>query len=352
MNAHASTPSGGSDRVAEAVVMMFFLSRAHKTQLQAFLSMQLNWSINMQLYIYLIATPFPPPVIGSHKEKHLTPPFTNLREMMATVDFEDIMRDAIDKGATPRGVVASRKAGVLPDAKPLTLQSTFWITSCTKLLTAIACLQCVEQGLFSLNSPNDVTKLLPEYAHPEILIGQSYDETSREQNYIAADAYPLNGMGHDLNYIPRLIARRKGRNEAPRAFREEWEYGAGADWVGAMVERASGLKVSAFMQKHIWEPLSIKCLTFHVESNEMVREHLVSFSARNPDTNPLEHPPDSITANPAPDAMGGAGVYGSLVDYAAVLGSILKDDGKLLNSDSVEEERRPHLSEASKRLFM
>lgn len=101
----------------------------------------------------------------------MTPPFTNLREMMATVDFEDIMRDAIDKGATPRGVVASRKAGVLPDAKPLTLQSTFWITSCTKLLTAIACLQCVEQGLFSLNSPNDVTKLLPEYAHPEILIG-------------------------------------------------------------------------------------------------------------------------------------------------------------------------------------
>ncbi|KAF7973271.1 hypothetical protein HWV62_15709 [Athelia sp. TMB] len=207
------------------------------------------------------------------------------------------------------------KAGVLSYSKPLALQSTFCIASCTKLLTAIACLQCVEQDLFSLDSPDDVAKLLPEYAHPEILIGldgQGKAMMAPAENKISLRQMLTHssGMGYDLDYIPRLVAWRKSKNEAPRAFDmsvrdpsclifepdEEWEYGASADWAGAMAERVSGLNLSAFMQKHIWEPLSIKHLTFHVESNGMVRQHLVSVPARNPDTGRLEHSPDSIIA--------------------------------------------------------
>lgn len=42
--------------------------------------------------------------------------------------------------------------------------STYWIASCTKLLTTIAALQCVELGLFSLDSAEDVRRLIPERA--------------------------------------------------------------------------------------------------------------------------------------------------------------------------------------------
>lgn len=53
--------------------------------------------------------------------------------------------------------------------KPLTPDTTMWIASCTKLMTAIASLQCVERGL--LNLDEDVTSILPEWKNPKILVG-------------------------------------------------------------------------------------------------------------------------------------------------------------------------------------
>ncbi|KZP22318.1 hypothetical protein FIBSPDRAFT_890437 [Athelia psychrophila] len=46
------------------------------------------------------------------------------------------------------------------------------------------------------------------------------------------------------------------------------------------------------------------------------------------------------------DGLGGGGVYGSPVEYLRVLGSLLRDDGKLLQSASVDELFRPQLSKA------
>lgn len=52
---------------------------------------------------------------------------------------------------------------------PITPDTTMWIASCTKLMTAIASLQCVERGL--LNLDDDVSSILPEFKTPQILIG-------------------------------------------------------------------------------------------------------------------------------------------------------------------------------------
>jgi CubicO group peptidase (beta-lactamase class C family) len=49
------------------------------------------------------------------------------------------------------------------------LNAIFWLASCTKLLSAIAALQCVERGKFSLDE--DVTRLLPELKDIDILTG-------------------------------------------------------------------------------------------------------------------------------------------------------------------------------------
>ena len=43
------------------------------------------------------------------------------------------------------------------------------MASCTKLLTTIAVLQCVERGLIGLD--DDVARILPELAELEILTG-------------------------------------------------------------------------------------------------------------------------------------------------------------------------------------
>ena len=119
---------------------------------------------------------------------------------MAT--FEELMRDAVARKVVPGAVLVAtnraglpnvllRKcqqvltihpgtfnyaetfgyAGLAPNYKPLQLDSTFYVASCTRLMTTICALQCVEKGLFSLDSSEDVKRPIPEMAGAEILTG-------------------------------------------------------------------------------------------------------------------------------------------------------------------------------------
>lgn len=49
------------------------------------------------------------------------------------------------------------------------LDATMWIASCTKMMTTVAAMQCVERGLLSLDA--DVSEILPELKGLEILTG-------------------------------------------------------------------------------------------------------------------------------------------------------------------------------------
>ena len=48
---------------------------------------------------------------------------------------------------------------------PMADDQVFWIASCTKIVTAIACMQLVERGTLSLHEP--LGTLCPELAEPE-----------------------------------------------------------------------------------------------------------------------------------------------------------------------------------------
>jgi hypothetical protein len=54
--------------------------------------------------------------------------------------------------------VRSLKPGV--GNEPLTTDSVIWVASCTKLVTTIAAMQCVERGLVTLD--RDVRSIVPE----------------------------------------------------------------------------------------------------------------------------------------------------------------------------------------------
>jgi CubicO group peptidase (beta-lactamase class C family) len=58
----------------------------------------------------------------------------------------------------------------------MTVDTTMWIASCTKLMTTIAVLQCVEKGLLDLDE--HVGRFLPELADPDLLYG--FDEETGE----------------------------------------------------------------------------------------------------------------------------------------------------------------------------
>lgn len=51
----------------------------------------------------------------------------------------------------------------------MTMDTVFWIASCTKLLATMACLQAVEKGILKLDDHKQVYELCPELAKVQVL---------------------------------------------------------------------------------------------------------------------------------------------------------------------------------------
>ena len=75
---------------------------------------------------------------------------------------------AVDKQGNEICAVPSGHKG-LKSKQPMTLDTVFWIASCTKLLATMACMQAVEQGSLSLDDHKQVYKLCPELEKVKVL---------------------------------------------------------------------------------------------------------------------------------------------------------------------------------------
>jgi len=74
----------------------------------------------------------------------------------------------IGKDGTELFAQAAGKRGY-GSSDPMTLDSIFWIASCTKMITGVACMQLVEQGKLSLDDPAQVESLCPELKDVKVL---------------------------------------------------------------------------------------------------------------------------------------------------------------------------------------
>ena len=96
--------------------------------------------------------------------------------------LDSIFASAISSGQLPGGVIAASSAdGTFNylkafghtssdlDSPALSTDATFFIASATKLLTAIAALQCVDRGLLTLDE--DVSRVLIELRGVQVLKG-------------------------------------------------------------------------------------------------------------------------------------------------------------------------------------
>lgn len=52
----------------------------------------------------------------------------------------------------------------------MTLDNVFWIASCTKMLTGVACMQLVEQGVLKLDDGKQLEDLCPELKKLQVLL--------------------------------------------------------------------------------------------------------------------------------------------------------------------------------------
>lgn len=85
-----------------------------------------------------------------------------------------IVFQAVDRTGKILNATASGVRG-LDDKHPMTMDTTFWIASCTKMITSIAVMQLVEQGKADLDSADQLEKVVPEMKEVKIIEGVDAD---------------------------------------------------------------------------------------------------------------------------------------------------------------------------------
>lgn len=256
-----------------------------------------------------------------------------------------------------------------PASPPVSPTTVMRLASCTKLATTVAALQCVERGLFDLHSTNDVERLLPEWTNPQVLTGL---EDGREQLQPAKEKMTLvhllthtSGMTYD--FLPPLMQWRASRGEGVLCMRGPitevfqhplvcdpgtgFAYGSGLDLVGLMVARATSSTLEEYMREHIFSVLDMNDTSFWPMNIDNIAERLMPMCTRLSPDAPLvdgDHSEKSLPLSMEPkDEFGGAGLFGTAVDFLKLLKSILRDDGKLLKSETIDLMFKPSLSKPS-----
>lgn len=138
---------------------------------------------------------------------------------------------------------------------PIAPDHIFRIGSVTKQFTAVAILMLMEQGKLSLS--DEITKYLPDYpvhGH-KITVEQLLTHTSGIKSYTGMPTF-VQQMRKDLS-LNELIDSFKNQ---PMDFApdEKWNYNNSAFvMLGAVIEKASGMKYADFVEQQIFAPLGM-----------------------------------------------------------------------------------------------
>lgn len=106
------------------------------------------------------------------------------------------------------------------EAAPMTLATAFWIASCSKAVTGIACMQLVETGVLRLDDGAQLEGLLPELRALKVLRADRALEDKRVAVTLRMLLTHTAGFGYSFS-VERL---------------RDWNYPAGSDEFNGRVE--------------------------------------------------------------------------------------------------------------------
>ncbi|CAF9928178.1 MAG: hypothetical protein HETSPECPRED_006765 [Heterodermia speciosa] len=255
--------------------------------------------------------------------------------------------------------------------EPMTLDSTFWMASCTKMIGGIAVMQLCEQGKLALDDPDLVESIAPELKSVRILknvdqngkaeyvekknritlrmllthtagFGYTFfneklrqwshntfnDEFDGLPNYLSSPllfepgtkwVYVLQQLSADLVMAKIEEANSKG------TYRE---YGIGIDWAGTIVERVSGMSLNDYFQQNVFRPLGVK--NINMFPSQSMKDTLAYMHQKDTNGNifqrnhllrrPLVVDGEAITQT---YNSAGAGCYARPIEYCEILATLL-----------------------------
>lgn len=168
---------------------------------------------------------------------------------------------------------------------PTSKDTIYRMFSMTKPVTAVAAMILYERGIIDLLSP--VSDYLEGFEDQKVLTAEGLVDVNRKVtiqdllNMTSGLVYPdenfeagrlmtklfneidlRHSQGNPMDTIE--VCNRIG--QMPLEFQpgERWRYGTSADILGAIVEKASGMKFSGFLKKEIFNPLGMTDTDFYV----------------------------------------------------------------------------------------
>ncbi|KIW05385.1 uncharacterized protein PV09_03900 [Verruconis gallopava] len=236
---------------------------------------------------------------------------------------------------------ASGKRGFGSD-EPMSLDTIFWIASCTKLITGIACMQLVEQGKLSLDDADQTEGLCPELKDLKVLQPDGKLVEKKRGITLRMLLSHTAGFGYTFFHTGlRDYSKPIGYDEFSGHMKdmiqplvhqpgEAWQYGLGIDFAGFCVERATGLSLNEYFQKYIFQPLGLGNISMF--PSKSMKERLAYMNTRAPDgqlgpRDHLLHRPLVVESKEISSCVnsGGAGCFASPREYCQILATLLND---------------------------
>lgn len=281
----------------------------------------------------------------------------------------ELIERSIDAGEHAGAVVLIARHGKIVDERafgvrdvatgePMRDDTIVRIYSMTKVVTAVAVLQLVEDGKLGLDDP--ATRWVPELADVRVITGGTaeapvlealarpitirmllnhtsgltYDfgpESPTKELYTRADLWNATSLDD--------FAKRVGTLPLVAQPGTAFHYGINDDVLGVVVQRASGLAFEDFVARRITEPLAMHDTSFDVPAEKMHR--LSKLHSRVDGA--LRVVPEILGAHAEPGRgipCGGAGLFSTIGDYARFAQCLLDggslDGARILSRKTVE----------------
>jgi len=266
------------------------------------------------------------------------------------MDITRTLQDAVASGDVP-GVAAAAATDeemiFEGAAGALARDSVVWIASMTKAITGAAAMQLVERGKLKLDAP--AAEVVPELASKGVLEG--FDAAGKARTRPPRRPITLrhlmthtSGLGYDtwnadiMKYrqatgVPAVGSCQNAALTTPLLAEpgERWEYGISIDWVGKMVEAASGQRLDRYMIEHLFNPLGMSDTGFAIGPAQRLRK--ARMHTRNGHGfNVVDH---EIPQTPE-FHMGGGGLYSTVGDYLKFTRMLLDGGRGVLRPETVK----------------
>jgi CubicO group peptidase (beta-lactamase class C family) len=267
-----------------------------------------------------------------------------------------VLHKAVDSGAVPHVVaVAADRDGVsyegaagpraVGSGEPVGADSMFRIASMTKMVCTVAALQQRDGGTLDFDAPVDT--YCPDFAAVRVLRHADGDQPGTRPPARRATVRQLvtHTAGLAYGFWSADLRRWEAATGTGSVFTTpmvadpgtRFEYGISTDWLGRVVEAASGQPLNTYLAEHILVPLGMDSTTF-VPTDEQ-RARMAPVHVRN--ENGAWVATDIDWDQPPPYWAGGHGLYSTPHDYLRfqrmLLGGGTLDGATILDGASVRE---------------